>query len=49
MWKMLPRDDVTWEVTMELCDYFIKTNLEDKVHVQDEVLISHELNNHINL
>ena len=26
-----------------------KTNLEAKVHVQDGVLISHELNNHINL
>ena len=37
---MLLMDDTTWEVIVELRDCFIKTNLEDKVHVQDGVLIS---------
>ena len=36
---MLLMDDATSEVTMELRDRFIKTNLEDKVHVQTGVLI----------
>jgi translation initiation factor IF-1 len=40
-WKHLLTEEATWEVTESLCHQFPNLNLEDKVPLQERVLISH--------